>query len=118
MASDIFVLGLVIVVLAALFAAWKMSEWLDREASQPKTDPKPLKCRLGLHEWSTERAKFNRADQCRNCHVYNGETAGERLNYERRLWEELGGDFDDHAIAMIISQKLAEWDEAKESEGI
>lgn len=49
---------------------------------------KPLRCKLGLHQWSRDAAMYSSADVCNCCGQYADDEAAQRLELERELWGE------------------------------
>jgi hypothetical protein len=48
---------------------------------------RPLRCRLGWHQWFTDSAMFVHARCCNFCHVYQDPIGADDLKRERALWE-------------------------------
>ena len=48
--------------------------------------PRPFKCRLGLHDWFGDGGLFTRVERCRNCPAVSSPEDAAEVARERALW--------------------------------
>jgi hypothetical protein len=63
-------------------------EWRTRIVAEASPSKVPLACRLNFHEWYLDSAWFTSVDRCGRCGQHKDPAMGERLEWERSLWEQ------------------------------
>ena len=52
---------------------------------------KPLRCKIGFHQWFVDSAMYSHAECCNFCGTYRDADDKRRLDEERAMWDERYG---------------------------